>query len=265
MTHSALECDDGGAIDDVGNIPLVGRQIDCADWLCAFHIVPTAHNLACSDIFSYHRSAALSPYTREGGGGGDKDKNVHQLLHQPLADINHCMYTMFGWLPRPWTKGASFLKSLFLGEGCIEAPCLRSFLEQKWCITWAYGDKKTHAHAHPSLLAPDIRVYTKTNLEKKTEKIRQEKKTNPDQNPNPLVCFSFLFCLTFVHPCAPVYLRGGIVIRTHDVPKNPYTPVFLQIVIGSDYYLRGAILIRTHDVHKNPYIPLFFHTTLGPD
>ena len=29
--------------------------------------------------------------------------------------------------------------------------------------------------------------------------------------------------------------------------------------------LRGAIVIRTPDVHKNPYIPLFVRTILGPD
>ena len=30
-------------------------------------------------------------------------------------------------------------------------------------------------------------------------------------------------------------------------------------------YLREAIVIRTHDVPKNPHIPLFLHTILRPD
>ena len=32
-------------------------------------------------------------------------------------------------------------------------------------------------------------------------------------------------------------LRGGIVIRTHDVPKNPYIPLLLDTILGPDYYL----------------------------
>ena len=31
------------------------------------------------------------------------------------------------------------------------------------------------------------------------------------------------------------------------------------------YYLRGAIVIRTHDERKNVYKPLFLHTIVGPD
>ena len=42
---------------------------------------------------------------------------------------------------------------------------------------------------------------------------------------------------------------------------------FLAILArqGPNQLLRGAIVIRTHDVPKNPYIPLFLHTILGPD
>ena len=32
-------------------------------------------------------------------------------------------------------------------------------------------------------------------------------------------------------------LRGAIVIRTHDVPKNPYVPLFLLTILGPDYYV----------------------------
>ena len=28
----------------------------------------------------------------------------------------------------------------------------------------------------------------------------------------------------------------GIVIRTHDEPKNPYTPLLLRTILGPDYY-----------------------------
>ena len=32
-------------------------------------------------------------------------------------------------------------------------------------------------------------------------------------------------------------LRGARVFRTHHVPKNPYLPLFLHIILGPDYYI----------------------------
>ena len=32
-------------------------------------------------------------------------------------------------------------------------------------------------------------------------------------------------------------LRGGIVLRTHDGPKNPYITLFLHTILGPDYYV----------------------------
>ena len=32
-------------------------------------------------------------------------------------------------------------------------------------------------------------------------------------------------------------LRESIVIRTHDVPKNPYVSLFLHTMLGPDYYV----------------------------
>ena len=46
-----------------------------------------------------------------------------------------------------------------------------------------------------------------------------------------------------------VYDTGG---------RTRYVPSLL-------YVLRGGIVIRTHDVRKNPYITLFLHAWLGPD
>ena len=39
------------------------------------------------------------------------------------------------------------------------------------------------------------------------------------------------------HGCWGPLLRGAIVIRTHDVPKNPYVPLFLLTILGPDYYV----------------------------
>ena len=43
--------------------------------------------------------------------------------------------------------------------------------------------------------------------------------------------------LLVCYPSPPILvLRGAIVIRTHDVPKNPYIPLFLHNMFGPDYY-----------------------------
>ena len=49
---------------------------------------------------------------------------------------------------------------------------------------------------------------------------------------------------------------------TNDAYYNATTTT-----IGAQLLPRGgvAIVIRTHDVPKNPHIPLVLHTTLGPD
>ena len=65
-----------------------------------------------------------------------------------------------------------------------------------------------------------------------------------------------------------------VLIRTHHGPKNHLFPYAYLHTFGPDYYprcnvefycLREAIIIRTHDVPKNPYLPLFLNTILGLD
>ena len=57
--------------------------------------------------------------------------------------------------------------------------------------------------------------------------------------------------------------------RTHKTffssPPPPRYVRFINPTSNAMDYLWGVIVIRTHDVHKNPYIPVFVHTILGPD
>ena len=62
------------------------------------------------------------------------------------------------------------------------------------------------------------------------------------------------------------------VIRTHDVPKNPYIPLFLPTILGLAYYVPlvirqmsisgGAYVISNQDprcTQKPMYSPIFTH------
>ena len=39
-----------------------------------------------------------------------------------------------------------------------------------------------------------------------------------------------------------VVLRGCIVIRTHNGPKNPHITLFLHTILGPDYYVAPVIV-----------------------
>ena len=60
-------------------------------------------------------------------------------------------------------------------------------------------------------------------------------------------------------------LRGSVVIRTHDVRKNLYLTVHLQIDHDLDHLLRGTMVVRTHLKHKNLYVSVYLLSVVGPD
>ena len=83
-----------------------------------------------------------------------------------------------------------------------------------------------------------------------------------------ILCFAFAFGLL---PCVDfcrilvyfVLYQAYVPVFVGDRLGND---LLIEIErFASSFILRGTIVIRTHDVPKNPYIPVFLHTILGPD
>ena len=51
-------------------------------------------------------------------------------------------------------------------------------------------------------------------------------------------------------------LRGGIVMRTNDGPKNPYMPLFLRTILGPDYFSFFFLLFFPSHLLSSPFYSL---------
>ena len=62
-------------------------------------------------------------------------------------------------------------------------------------------------------------------------------------------------CALIIQTChSGQYLLRAGVIMTHDVPKNPYTPLFLHTILGPNYYQYGKPsmwILKRDKVNKN--------------
>ena len=83
-----------------------------------------------------------------------------------------------------------------------------------------YGRAKTHA------------ILLETISTKITPFSRTVYNGHATYNPHTL----FVWLLSIPRQESIQLLRGGIVIRTHDVPKKPYIPLLLHTILGPDYY-----------------------------